>query len=128
MTTPRDHAGGNLELSHIYPHLPIYGGYKDNPSAATMRGYIPIHYFTNWLTSLLEVKEINICGLSFDAMCTPSRTYNGCVIVVTMTTFNLYCIGHIILKSTTPSCLFTGDHLFIAGCGKSAWLINVVGV
>ena len=29
-------------------------------------------------------------------------------------------VGHMIytLTSTTPPCLFTGDHLFLAGCGK----------
>jgi hydroxyacylglutathione hydrolase len=46
---------------------------------------------------------INVGGLEFDAVWTPGHT-----------------VGHIVyvLRSTTPPCLFTGDHLFIGGCGK----------
>ncbi|XP_003383354.2 PREDICTED: hydroxyacylglutathione hydrolase cytoplasmic-like [Amphimedon queenslandica] len=84
-----DHAGGNYELRKTFPHVPIYGGRKDLPAGTT-------HFVDPGVDIFIE--EMN-----FHAIWTPGHT-----------------VGHIVyfLKSTTPPCLFSGDHLFIGGCGK----------
>lgn len=61
--------------------------------------------------------DIFIEEMNFHAIWTPGHTVGMfSKVCLRLWSFNL---GHIVyfLKSTTPPCLFSGDHLFIGGCG-----------
>jgi hydroxyacylglutathione hydrolase len=86
-----DHAGGNEDLQKLIPNLKVYG--ETNVKALT-------HH-------LQGGEQFNVGSLKITAHVTPYHTK-----------------GHICYeiideeKSNEPSSLFTGDTLFLAGCGK----------
>jgi len=94
LTTHRhwDHCGGNRSLKKRYSSVPIYGSDVDTPNGVTR--------------FLSHEQELNIESFQFVALATPGHTK-----------------GHLVylLKGENheaPDCLFTGDLLFLAGCGK----------
>ncbi|KAM7148097.1 hydroxyacylglutathione hydrolase, mitochondrial isoform 3-T3 [Molossus nigricans] len=90
-STSRDHAGGNEKLVKLEPGLKVYGG-DDRIGALT-------HKVTH--LSTLEVGSLNVKCLS-----TPCHTSGH--------------ICYFVSKpgSSEPPAVFTGDTLFVAGCGK----------
>nr|XP_042139265.1 hydroxyacylglutathione hydrolase, mitochondrial [Peromyscus maniculatus bairdii] len=89
--TSRDHAGGNEKLVKMQPGLKVYGG-DDRIGALT-------HKVTH--LSTLQVGSLTVKCLS-----TPCHTSGH--------------ICYFVSKpgSSEPSAVFTGDTLFVAGCGK----------
>lgn len=84
----RDHAGGNEELIKIFPHVRVFGGEKS----------------ISGLNSLVkEGDNISFGGYSISVLETPCHT-----------------AGHIVyfIKNNSPPILFSGDTLFIGGCGR----------
>jgi len=86
-----DHAGGNSELAGLVKGIKIVGGYGDNAAAVTQ-----------------EVKhddEIKVGNLTVRTLYTPCHTP-----------------GHVCFfidpKDGTPPVVFTGDTMFIGGCGN----------
>jgi len=84
-----DHAGGNLHLANLIPNLKIYGGSTDEVSGCT----IPVEHN----------HRLNIGNIQVTCLLTPGHT-----------------MGHICYYCHTENdrVVFTGDCLFIAGCGK----------
>ncbi|CAL1535830.1 unnamed protein product [Lymnaea stagnalis] len=87
-----DHSGGNRELRQLFPNIPIYGGSLDNIPDCT-------HL-------LIDQDEIEFGDLKFQVLFTPGHT-----------------VGHIVyLLHGNPfkaeDSLFSGDCLFLAGCGR----------
>lgn len=84
-----DHAGGNLELASLVPGIAILGSAYETADGVTHR---------------LEAGTHHVPGSSFavTALHTPCHTN-----------------GHLCYAMDTPSsALFSGDTLFVAGCGK----------
>uniref|UniRef100_A0A8C2G2I7 Hydroxyacylglutathione hydrolase, mitochondrial n=1 Tax=Cyprinus carpio TaxID=7962 RepID=A0A8C2G2I7_CYPCA len=86
-----DHAGGNEKLVKLMPGLTVYGG-DDRVGALTQK---VTHYNT------FKVGSLNVKCLS-----TPCHTRGHICYFVTKE------------NSTEPPAVFTGDTLFVAGCGK----------
>ncbi|XP_059407254.1 hydroxyacylglutathione hydrolase, mitochondrial-like isoform X2 [Carassius carassius] len=86
-----DHAGGNEKLVKLMPGLTVYGG-DDRVGALTQK---VTHYNT------FKVGSLNVKCLS-----TPCHTRGHICYFVTKE------------NSTEPPAVFTGDTLFMAGCGK----------
>ena len=85
-----DHAGGNLELASLVPGITIIGSAYETADGVTS----PMQ-----TGETLNVKDTS---LSIKALHTPCHTQ-----------------GHLcFLTNTTRKAVFTGDTLFIAGCGK----------
>lgn len=76
-------------LKQLYPHLTIYGSKTDKPLA--------VNQFIS------DGDQIEISNMVFTVLSTPGHTTGHAVYVMT---------------STDPPCLFSGDHLFLGGCGK----------
>lgn len=87
-----DHAGGNLEMKEEYKHISIYGNKKDN-----------IPGCTNFIK---DGDTMQVGSLNFKAIFTPGHT-----------------VGHTVYllegRSGCPQCVFTGDCLFLSGCGRT---------
>ncbi|CAB3982531.1 hydroxyacylglutathione hydrolase, mitochondrial isoform X1 [Paramuricea clavata] len=85
-----DHAGGNEELAKLVPGLPVYGG-DDRIGALTKK--------------VSHNDEFKIGNLDVKCLFTPCHTS-----------------GHICYYITAdvdkPGAVFTGDTLFLSGCGK----------
>eukprot|EP00252_Welwitschia_mirabilis_P021926 TRINITY_DN5777_c0_g1_i1.p1 TRINITY_DN5777_c0_g1~~TRINITY_DN5777_c0_g1_i1.p1 ORF type:complete len:259 (+),score=68.85 TRINITY_DN5777_c0_g1_i1:187-963(+) len=87
-----DHAGGNEEMQKLIPGIEVYGGSKDHIKGCTIA---------------LEHNDEILLGetVTIKALHTPCHTK-----------------GHISYFVTSPTgddpAVFTGDTLFIAGCGK----------
>ncbi|XP_028406745.1 hydroxyacylglutathione hydrolase, mitochondrial-like [Dendronephthya gigantea] len=85
-----DHAGGNEELAKLVPGLPVYGG-DDRIGALTKK--------------VKHNDELKIGNLHIKCLFTPCHT-----------------AGHICYYVTAdvdkPGAVFTGDTLFLSGCGK----------
>lgn len=85
-----DHAGGNVELASIVPGVEIVGSAYETAEGVTVR-----------LESGVE-RQIAGSQLRVTAMRTPCHT-----------------MGHLCFKTNTEQpAVFTGDTLFVAGCGK----------
>ncbi|XP_060589511.1 probable hydrolase PNKD [Ruditapes philippinarum] len=87
-----DHSAGNAGMRNRYPGLKVYGGYGDNVPDVTH--------------TLMDIEEVKFGGLNFTAIHTPGHT-----------------VGHVsyLLDGQAlgaPDCLFSGDHLFLGGCGR----------
>ncbi|KAH3706182.1 probable hydrolase PNKD [Dreissena polymorpha] len=87
-----DHSAGNRGMRKRYPGLRVYGGYYDNVPDAT--------------NVLMDIETIKFGGLNFTAIHTPGHT-----------------TGHVSYfldgkHLGAPDCLFSGDHLFLGGCGR----------
>uniref|UniRef100_A0A9J7X3K2 Hydroxyacylglutathione hydrolase, mitochondrial n=1 Tax=Cyprinus carpio carpio TaxID=630221 RepID=A0A9J7X3K2_CYPCA len=86
-----DHAGGNEKLVKLMPGLTVYGG-DDRVGALTQK---VTHYNT------FKVGSLNV-----KCLFTPCHTSGHICYFVTKE------------NSTEPPAVFTGDTLFVAGCGK----------
>lgn len=88
-----DHSGGNAKLASAVPNLEIIAGEKDaDRTPAVTR-------------SLAHGEEFSVAGLPFRCLATPCHTK-----------------GHVAFfldaKDGQPPALFSGDTLFVAGCGR----------
>ncbi|KAJ6657306.1 hypothetical protein lerEdw1_002673 [Lerista edwardsae] len=92
-----DHAGGNEKLVKMEPGLQVYGG-DSRVGALTQK---VSHLMSFQLFSLLQVGSLHVKCLS-----TPCHTSGHICYFVTKPN-----------SSETPA-VFTGDTLFVAGCGK----------
>jgi hydroxyacylglutathione hydrolase len=88
-----DHSGGNKEFASKYPDAIIYGGSDKIPS----------------LTNLVKDKDEFTIGNDIRVKClaSPCHTQDSICYYVTDP-----------VKKTHPGGVFTGDTLFIAGCGR----------
>jgi len=84
-----DHAGGNKKLLKVYPELPVYGG-DDRVEGLTTR--------------VDEGDKIFIGNLEVSCLHTPCHTRGH--------------ICYVVKPKDQPPAVFTGDTLFIAGCGR----------
>lgn len=87
-----DHSGGNSEWRKRYEGLLVYGGAMDSVPGVT--------------NPVADGDSISAGPLTFQVKFTPGHT-----------------IGHVVYildaeKYGAPTCLFSGDHLFISGCGR----------
>ncbi|KAI0079995.1 hydroxyacylglutathione hydrolase [Panus rudis PR-1116 ss-1] len=87
-----DHSGGNQAFAQRYPGVPIYGGSNQIPA----------------LTNLVKDKdEFKVDNISVKCMATPCHTQDSICFHATSSAG----VEH-------PGAVFTGDTLFIAGCGR----------
>ncbi|KAI0273803.1 Metallo-hydrolase/oxidoreductase [Gloeopeniophorella convolvens] len=88
-----DHSGGNEEFAQLYPGVPIYGGSNQSPA----------------LTHVVKDNdELTLAStLKVQCIATPCHTQDSICYYVTDTT-----------DTAAPGAVFTGDTLFIAGCGN----------
>lgn len=88
-----DHSGGNEVFASRYPGAPIYGGSAKIPK----------------LTNLVKDKDEFVVGENIRIRClaTPCHTQDSICYYVTDTA-----------KTSQPGGVFTGDTLFIGGCGN----------
>ncbi|XP_054282583.1 hydroxyacylglutathione hydrolase, mitochondrial isoform X2 [Macrosteles quadrilineatus] len=84
-----DHAGGNKKLLKAYPELPVYGGDERVEGLTTRVG---------------DGDKLYIGNLEVDCLHTPCHTKGH--------------ICYVIKPKNQPQAVFTGDTLFIAGCGR----------
>lgn len=114
----RDHAGGNEEISKLIPGIEIIGGEHDNVSAATKQ--------------VANEEEITLGDIKITCLETPLYAFlmlgnfgNECWRGIKVLTDSLFCshtLGHICYmceEGTSERNIFTGDTLFVAGCGRS---------
>jgi hydroxyacylglutathione hydrolase len=89
-----DHSGGNEDFAQLFPGVPIYGGSHRSPA----------------LTQLVKGDDQFTIGNSLNVKClaTPCHTQDAICYYVTNTSPD---------ASTSIGAVFTGDTLFIAGCG-----------
>lgn len=87
-----DHSGGNKDFASKFPDAPVYGGSDKIPA----------------LTNLLKDKNEFSLGENIHIKClaTPCHTQDSICYYVTDK------------KTSQPGIVFTGDTLFIAGCGR----------
>jgi hydroxyacylglutathione hydrolase len=88
----KDHSGGNEKFSSTYPGVPIYGGSHKIPK----------------LTNVVKDKDEFTIGdnIHIRCMATPCHTQDS------------ICFYAIDTANDTPPSVFTGDTLFVAGCGR----------
>jgi hydroxyacylglutathione hydrolase len=84
-----DHVGGNRDLLEVYPHLHVFGSADD---AARIPG------ITNRVN---DGESIRPAGLSARVILIPAHTS-----------------GHVAYHFPPERAVFTGDTLFVAGCGR----------
>ncbi|XP_064614655.1 LOW QUALITY PROTEIN: probable hydrolase PNKD [Liolophura sinensis] len=87
-----DHSGGNSDLKHVYPEMRVYGGAMDNIPAVTH--------------PVADGDVLQFGAMKFEVNFTPGHT-----------------VGHVIFRLDgspfgAPDSLFSGDHLFLCGCGR----------
>jgi len=86
-----DHAGGNVEMARLYPGIKVYGGRGDGADGVTEEV---------WDGSVVKVGSLEV-----HVIATPCHTP-----------------GHVSYSvpggPSSTGCVFTGDTLFIAGCGN----------
>lgn len=84
-----DHSGGNKEFAKAYPDAPIYGGSDSVPA----------------LTKLVRDRdEFKVGQVNVRCLATPCHTLDS--------------ICYHVTSDSHPGGVFTGDTLFIAGCGR----------
>jgi len=88
-----DHSGGNKEFAQLFPGVRIYGGSHQSPA----------------LTQLVKGEDQFTLGDSLNVRCiaTPCHTQDSIC----------YYVNDASSSSSVPGVVFTGDTLFIAGCG-----------
>ncbi|KAK7693316.1 hypothetical protein QCA50_002883 [Cerrena zonata] len=86
-----DHSGGNQEFAKTFPGIPIYGGSNKSPA----------------LTALVKDRdEFKVSSINIRCLATPCHTQDSICYHVTSS------------DDSHPGGVFTGDTLFIAGCGR----------
>ncbi|NXD63716.1 PNKD hydrolase, partial [Eolophus roseicapillus] len=88
-----DHSGGNAELCQQHISCKVYGSALDS-----------IPYLTN--SPLTDREKVSVGCLTFQALATPGHTVGHMVYVLDGEPFG------------GPPCLFSGDLLFLSGCGE----------
>jgi hydroxyacylglutathione hydrolase len=89
-----DHAGGNPQMARQCPNLKVYGGRLDNVSAGT--------------DQLDHGDSFSVGGVQVTALHTPGHTRGSmCYYCTTADT-----------SPTNPGAVFTGDTMFVGGCGR----------
>eukprot|EP00928_Gymnodinium_smaydae_P048881 TRINITY_DN32741_c0_g1_i1.p1 TRINITY_DN32741_c0_g1~~TRINITY_DN32741_c0_g1_i1.p1 ORF type:complete len:256 (-),score=23.58 TRINITY_DN32741_c0_g1_i1:228-995(-) len=86
-----DHAGGNSDMVNRVPGIKVYGGRLDNVSACT--------------DPLDHGNTLKVGNLEVHALHTPGHTKGS---------ISFYCKS----ESGRPGCVFTGDTMFVGGCGR----------
>lgn len=87
-----DHSGGNKVLKKIHKTCRIYGSTTDNIPALT--------------DPILDKETIEVGNLRFQALFTPGHTVGHMIYVLDGEPYNC------------PACLFSGDLVFLSGCGR----------
>ncbi|XP_078259386.1 putative hydrolase PNKD isoform X4 [Rhinoraja longicauda] len=87
-----DHSGGNKVLKKIHKTCRIYGSSRDNIPALT--------------DPILDKETIVVGNLRFQALFTPGHTVGHMIYVLDGEPHN------------SPACLFSGDLVFLSGCGR----------
>ncbi|XP_025094747.1 probable hydrolase PNKD [Pomacea canaliculata] len=87
-----DHSGGNTDMQQHYPGIKIYGNVVDH-----------VQNITNAVT---DAEVLKFGGLKFQVMMTPGHTIGHVVYVLEGGSFG------------APDCVFSGDLLFLSGCGR----------
>jgi len=92
-----DHSGGNQEFAQLFPGVPIYGGSHKSPA----------------LTQLVKGDDQFTIGNALNVRCiaTPCHTQDSICYYVTDAAPSSSP------SESVPGAVFTGDTLFIAGCG-----------
>eukprot|EP00301_Raphidiophrys_heterophryoidea_P010111 c15153_g1_i1.p1 GENE.c15153_g1_i1~~c15153_g1_i1.p1 ORF type:complete len:290 (-),score=63.37 c15153_g1_i1:121-990(-) len=85
-----DHAGGNNKIAQLIPGVKIYGGINDNAQGVTKE--------------VGEGDHISVGGLHVDVLSTPCHTPGH--------------VCYVVHPAAQPTLAFTGDTLFVAGCGN----------
>jgi len=95
-----DHSGGNQGFAQLFPGVPIYGGSHRSPS----------------LTQLVKGDDQFTIGKTLNVKClaTPCHTQDAICYYVTDTSDSDSDSN---APAPSPGAVFTGDTLFIAGCG-----------
>lgn len=89
-----DHAGGNSSLKAQVPNIKVYGGRQDNVQACT-------HMLDHRNT-------FQIGGIQVEALHTPGHTRGS---------ISYYCTAGA-PTAANPGAVFTGDTMFVGGCGR----------
>ncbi|GAB1605613.1 hydroxyacylglutathione hydrolase, mitochondrial-like isoform X1 [Argonauta hians] len=94
LTTHRhwDHSGGNAHMKRMYPDIKVYGGACDRVPGAT--------------NTVTDGDLIQYGPLRFKVMSTPGHTVGHLTYLLEGNQFG------------APDSLFSGDHLFLSGCGR----------
>uniref|UniRef100_UPI00398E731D probable hydrolase PNKD n=1 Tax=Pristiophorus japonicus TaxID=55135 RepID=UPI00398E731D len=87
-----DHSGGNKALKKIYKSCRVYGSSRDNIPGLTH--------------PILDKETIQVGNLRFQALFTPGHTVGHMIYVLDGKPHN------------SPACLFSGDLVFLSGCGR----------
>eukprot|EP00347_Sterkiella_histriomuscorum_P010469 403376163 len=115
-----DHSGGNADIKNTYPELEVVGGSNDNIPSCTL----PVN----------DGDTLDIHGLKIKCMHTPCHTRGHILYYVEASTpslvdqeeskqasstdFERSKVHDYQLLSNINRCVFTGDTLFIGGCGR----------
>ncbi|KAK3108599.1 hypothetical protein FSP39_011695 [Pinctada imbricata] len=87
-----DHSGGNAEMKKAFSNIRIYGGVHDNVNNVTH--------------TVDEDNELTFGNMRFTVKFTPGHTVGHVVYLLDGAPFG------------APDHLFSGDHLFLSGCGR----------
>lgn len=87
-----DHSGGNAAMKGYFPGIKIYGGANDN---------VP-----NVTNTVNDGETLEFGNLKFSVQVTPGHTVGHVVYLLDGSPFG------------TQDSLFSGDHLFLSGCGR----------
>ncbi|ESO98540.1 hypothetical protein LOTGIDRAFT_174182 [Lottia gigantea] len=87
-----DHSGGNAKLKSVFPTIRIYGGAMDHIPEVTH--------------PVADGDVIQFGGLKLKVIFTPGHTVGHVVYVLDGSSYG------------APDSLFSGDHLFLSGCGR----------
>jgi len=105
-----DHAGGNVKLKELVPHIEIVGGTEDKVPAATI--------------NVNDGAVLRLGELTIKALHAPCHTRGHVLYYVTPTSSSASTkvaentTGSTKATSVSQGALFTGDTLFTGGCGK----------
>ncbi|KAH9471323.1 hypothetical protein Pst134EA_005223 [Puccinia striiformis f. sp. tritici] len=105
-----DHSGGNVELASFLREnvtskdkVKVYGGSKKIPGLTTL-----VEHNTTFKLSLGEKKEGDDDAQSIEVTCLATPCHTG----------DSICYHLKDPRQGGPGCVFTGDTLFVAGCGR----------
>ncbi|NXG03163.1 PNKD hydrolase, partial [Sakesphorus luctuosus] len=94
-----DHSGGNAALCQKHSSCKVYGSALDAIPQLT-------NALCAWPSPLTDREKVSVGCLTFEALATPGHTVGHMVYVLDGGPFG------------SPPCLFSGDLLFLAGCGR----------
>jgi hydroxyacylglutathione hydrolase len=98
-----DHANGNSDMLSMFPELVVYGG----------------DYRVQGLTKIVAHGDVIKLGtLNIECLATPCHTRGHICYYVTADTIDQPAAATTTTSETSEKVVFTGDTLFIAGCGR----------